>query len=125
MIVYRVENAEGEGPYWHSVENAIGISIGTIHNKCHNHPAPSEDIVDTQFDRFSNQWYYGCLSLEQLVKWFTLPENYFPLLREKGFYIVAYECEDKDVAKGDKQCAFKRGRARRNDKQLEFRYGMV
>lgn len=118
MIVYRVENKNGEGPYFNqfSLDGPSlewGRSINSLHGDCPNHPAPSDDIKAEGFDRYSGEWYYGFTTMEALEKWFNTPEPLkLEMLLAAGYLVRQFECEPEDVKPGNIQCAFKRKKAR-------------
>jgi len=75
MLVYRVENADGYGPYLHSGESTdleydLGMELLIAHDS-EKHPSP---VVD-----FGHSMHYGDMcaftTLDALVDWFTTPDN--------------------------------------------------
>ena len=118
MIVYRIENEYGEGPYNNSLDpytdfdcteySAYGEfrncldSIGNLHNKngVRNHPSPRRDGIN-EFDH----WHvFGFASYEQLRHWFRYPMT-MKMIEDAGFYVVVYE-NVTDVIFGKTQVAF-------------------
>lgn len=109
MLVYRVEDKNGFGPYLHSgaVTDAqcdLGMELLEVHDTS-RHPAPMED--------FNYKVLIGdkCAftTLDALVGWFTKPENYLPELDEAGFSTCVYEVSEVIGGHTDtKQCVIPR-----------------
>lgn len=99
MLVYRVENAGGEGPYVSGAANVL-----REHNYCANHPIIYEDNIDLYRGVDPR---CGCVSLEALKKWFG---EYLQTLLNLGYYIVEYSVLDSRVIVGKSgiQCGFDR-----------------
>lgn len=105
MKIYRVENAEGEGPHrwkkteensldWHELGQQILLAYDGKH-----YPTP-----DKAFTVMPGQEYvYGCNNKADLNYWFR---ELRPWLEEFGFHMVEYEVNDSDVLIGKRQVAF-------------------
>lgn len=117
MIVYRVENSEGLGPYrghgWHPTRHMDKVT--------HPNPNWDEGMVEEWHRRVGNhydsQYVFGFESMDQLNAWFNDQE--MSDLMVFGYSIVAFEVADSDVIIGRKQLAFVRATA----KILEFTQG--
>ena len=106
-IVFRVENAEGKGPYqgftiWCRDYTGYGNDvkdpwIRDSHGDT-DHPQPYQDGL-----HMTDEWFCGFSDLDQLDRWFTNQEI-FDLLRH-GFMIVEIEAEEAKY--GDYQAIFK------------------
>lgn len=99
MLVYRVENASGEGPYVSGAANVL-----RDHNYCANHPNIYEDNIELRWGKDPR---CGCVNLEALKKWFG---EYLQTLLNLGYYIVEYSVLDSRVIVGESgiQCGFDR-----------------
>lgn len=98
MIVYRIENRNGDGPY-----NCPGHDYDLRSRmRCRvmplgNHPGPCQDGIDfvTGLHRF------GFVHFYQLTDWFGYD---FKGIEDCGFFIAVYDSHD--VRQGKTQCAF-------------------
>lgn len=104
MLVYRVEDSEGRGPYrkragyvheWSKDENG--------HND-YNHPSPYQDGLPGMWDMES--YICGFKSKAQLKAWFS--EEELSNLEALGFSIKTFEVPKSDVKVGGKQVIFLR-----------------
>src|SRR5688572_1332894 len=99
--IYRVEHRERRvGPYW-------GGGIPTEHYaELQAHPAPWQEeppfLVEGR--------HFGFVSREQYDAWFY--EHTRPALKENGFVLAIYECEDDGVHVTKHQCVFVKDKAR-------------
>lgn len=98
MLVYRVENKHGEGPY----VSGAALLLNS-HNCSDSHPVIYRDGVDM----YGRDVRCGCVSLEALENWFG---EYLPLLRNMGYSVVEYSVLNSKVRVGNSgvQCAFDR-----------------
>ena len=109
MLVYRIENAYGEGVY-----RANGWSFGYdfFFNDDNRHPLPCMDsklmreiptyMIDCKNGMPSSVFSYGFSSLEQLKCWF-FQYHWRNRMDEMGFHVNVYE---GDVYVGDTQAVF-------------------
>lgn len=95
MLVYRVENDEGFGPYQYLWEYTYDILVSHDNE---SHPSPYVDWVDGGWFKYRDDLFCGLISLEHLKKWF---EGWLDVLTEHGFQIVTYEATE--VYFGDDQ----------------------
>lgn len=110
MMIYRVEDHEGYGPYctpnanseyW----NVINVSMNSV--GMHAHPVPNEDGISEA--AFTSEHYFGFDSIESLSDWFPgLVQNVDKLL---SWRISTYEIDPAYVLVGYSQVVFKRNMA--------------
>jgi hypothetical protein len=111
--VYRLENAEGRGPYTATVDNEIcekyGWKWATRPHSEHQHPTPVEDLGLRSFwlkslpHKRIKYFRFGFESVDQYLEWFDCPierDNLF----KKGFELKKIEA--KEVYYGHKQVLF-------------------
>lgn len=135
MIVFRVEDSEGGGPYngakapyWADRERA-GINISSTTS---NHPLPGDDISgwsDLSIDTRS-KYLFGFASLAELESWFN--EKARAYYRDLGFKVAKYEVGPRSLKRGGHQVAFNKDRAKlierteliifEKDRQLELTF---
>lgn len=107
MIVFRIEDKNKNGPYYHCTSNWET----TLHcDFDYNHPGHRVDkilklIPVTKL--FHTKWKYGFENKKALLKWFDKNER--TNLLELGYKIKKYEViEEKDIIYGDKQLLFRK-----------------
>jgi hypothetical protein len=105
MIVYRVENKRGEGPY--TRRRKVSDWLCDRHVDIEKHPSLVEDGIY----EWKRAHKCGFSSLKKLKAWFDKEE--LKALYEAKFDIVRYEVDKKDVLVGKKQVMFNRRKARR------------
>lgn len=94
MVIYRFENAKGEGPY-----SAGARGTDACHGQCH--PTPRLDgLADVA--GFS-AWHYGFASEQQARDWFG---HVWDDLHNEGFTLARYGAPARVVKRGRKQVAF-------------------
>jgi hypothetical protein len=114
MMIYRVENSVGAGPYsceWdEEYASVINVSMNSVGFE--SHPVPSDDgIYDLSKDEF-----FGFVSIEQLSAWFPgLVQN---LNKLSNWRISTYEVDQRYVKEGESQVAFNRSMARTKGKYV-------
>ena len=109
MLVYRMENRNGRGPYrslseparWLRDEHGISLYDDDLH------PVPPDDGVP--FPPWEGS--FGFASREALDRWF--PKEARQLLREKGQHVTVYEVPENMVEQGRNQLVFHRDSARK------------
>jgi len=96
MIIFRMQNSEGEGCY-----TSDGFS-DILYSHCvfNGHPTPQEDAGINREMKFGVE-ICGFESIRQAVKWFNSAER--RELRKEGFQIVRREVREI-TARGQKQC---------------------
>ncbi len=104
MLVYRIENEVGNGPYRRTVEGLRPCNVCILQTEKHNHPLPFTDGIELEQSDFC-----GFQSLESLYTWF---DGYIEKLQQDGFYIAIYKLKKKFVKIGKTQIGFRRDCAR-------------
>jgi hypothetical protein len=106
MLVYRVENSEGGGPYtFYSFDKAdkavvaVSNALKEAHNESHHHPPPHSDGIS--FVRHYERC--GFVSIEDLVQWF---DGWLQKLHDVGFRMAIYDVPTDRVRAGEKQVVF-------------------
>lgn len=107
MIIYRVENSEGWGPFSSEISDKL---FGEILRKWAEHtnslPTPEEDLKEEDkkilYKNFTF-FKHGCESLDQLKMWFG---DFLPKLEELGFKISTYEVQEEFILRGQYQILF-------------------
>ncbi|PLP55560.1 hypothetical protein CYK37_30185 [Mesorhizobium loti] len=111
MLVYRIEDARGYGPwsgsgtaeaYWDAAE------VGTNPN---DHPSPYVEggVLYDAYVRWADGR-FGCSSVEQLRDWFPCPKGR-EVMRQRGYRAVAYQVEPEALCEGTMQVIFQQHRA--------------
>jgi hypothetical protein len=100
MLVYRVENADGEGPY-------AGFKTTDLsrHYNTDTHPGPYYDNIPSvhSYHRF------GFSSAEKFVSWFNEDER--ASLAGDGYRMSIYDVDPAHVIHGRKQVVFEAAEA--------------
>lgn len=111
MIVYRVENENGQGPWYNSKFDCfdLGWDYGEIY------PGPqSDELINKSNDELekilNDKILFGCQTIELIIHWF---ENASQLLTEHNYDIVKYEISDEHVIIGQYQCVFAKSKAKK------------
>ena len=109
MLIYRIENAEGKGPYMSVGQSAFATEY---HNEGSGRPEPEYDFAPTKWEKAHKyKWVFGFSTLDQLSKWFNLKER--KKLNELGFKVALYEAPVYEASRYqamfDPQCAVKTG----------------
>jgi len=101
--IYRVENAEGVGPYRAiQPEDRAPRLTGQATT---DHPSPWGDIRGWQNVRQPSYFRFGFVSLDRLTDWF--PPDVLAWLREEhGQEVVEVQVEDQHILFGYKQLAY-------------------
>lgn len=97
MIVYRVENSDGVGPYYCN----SGEWCDGPHTQDTGRPMPYEDIPNSNHDCKNR---FGFESMDKLMQWFSTSE--MNKLYERGFRIVTFEVSREHTLIGAKQLIF-------------------
>lgn len=107
MMIYRVEDHEGYGPYCTPNPNdeywsVINVSMNSA--PFTKHPVPTEDGISE--DAFTSEYFFGFDSIESLSDWFPgLVQNIGNL---SLWRISTYEIDPAYVLVGYSQVVFKR-----------------
>lgn len=117
--IYRLESPDGNGVYRGSVEIYDCDHYKVHENLTEVHQAPQNDLVFGDWwaclDYMDQQdWYFGFVSIEQLLQWFHQPE-WRRWLAAKKVKLVCYHISKKHVKFGERQVAFLRDRAVRKE----------
>lgn len=107
MIVYRVENCNGVGPYQYPGRDnddafALHDLIMQEHNYCRCHPGPGREGFALTLDHV-----FGFTSTASMDKWF---EHMGQMLEDCGFSVMEYEVESDFIQHGKAQVTFPRSR---------------
>lgn len=112
MVVYRVENEEGVGPYhsswyYHS-------EIGYLHSNSKHPSIQTDKIIEGKIGRLSydeyKKYFCGFKSLLQYKEWFSLRLR--KLLKKHNFKLNIYKIDKRNVIQSDKQIVFKLSKAK-------------
>lgn len=112
MVVYRVENADGFGPYTFRdghmtpAQAELCLEIGERHGNCPAHPGPRSDKgwrENPKAREFDDSYRFGFTGLDQMVAWFR---GWGVQLRDTGFTVTVARVPIADVIEGSAQCAF-------------------
>ena len=109
MLVYRIQNELGRGPY--------SFSWGEYVSEGARHPSPCEDsgmAVEWGQRNFRNvaslDYYFGFTNETQLRTWFYR-DKWLSMMKEHGLKLTIWEVAAADVIVGHTQLAFIRERA--------------
>ena len=105
VLVYRVENTDGVGPYWGKIRDWYNKSR-CRHDIGLNRPGPGEcpKIKSTFGRNVPIDYNFGFYSLASLKTWF--PKSDRKLLKEDGYSISVYKVPKKSYFRATKQCIF-------------------
>lgn len=116
MIVWRIEDAQGRGPFNGAISNitykyqdATGINVFR--------PPPPQRDRDLG-DHFQRNHYCGFKDQQQFHDWFGPNPEHHKILGEAGLGLTIYEVNDSDVKIGDHQVIFVKANATKVDRQL-------
>lgn len=94
MLVYRLQDEIGQGPYW------AGAADGFDLWNTETHPSPQQDIG------FHKDGYiYGFANLRQYREWFH-EEKWNKHFQERGFTVCVYDVPNRHVFEGWSQVSF-------------------
>ena len=120
MLVYRVEDSNGMGPYNQTFANGYLTSVASrfreIHDDSEDHPALSKDVElknkvlqsSGKFGIKTGFWIestalFGFTSLSSMYAWFG---QHLDMLKEGKFAVSVFEVPDDDVISSEKQAMF-------------------
>lgn len=108
MLVYRVENENGNGPYVGGAHDLLWL-MREDHNTFYDDPAddPHPGPRDDGIDWMAADEYSALASPEAAQTWF---EGYGEVLHGAGFELTVWEAQD--VRHGSKQVVFRKDSAR-------------
>ncbi len=106
IVVYRIENSYGMGPFVGGFSWKILVKIDKeLYNKwvsmSRKMPGPFEDGMND----FSLEFVFGCRSKKQLQSWFKM---FLDLLLENGYKIRSYSVPKDSVIFGKNQIVFRK-----------------
>lgn len=104
--VFRVETAEGLGPYRNAVTECPGKNASYLTGDWEAHPLPTEDGIDRY--ELTPYHLFGFESLDALRAWFFRKRRDAELMAAKGLLVVSYRLSERHVLKGMRQLAFRR-----------------
>jgi hypothetical protein len=105
MIVYRVEDHLGEGPYGDfrdRFKQTLSEELRTSHALSSRHPGPYEDKL-TRFLTQSPHAVFGFDSIDKAMMWF---DGYWDDLHEAGFELKTFETTTYQLGSSGKQLVF-------------------
>jgi hypothetical protein len=109
MIIYRWQDGQARGPYFHGGIQFAGVSLRS-HNAEHGRPDPySDGITFDDKDRVKD-WdvcghvLYGFKSVEQMHNWFDPQE--VDWMQANGYRLVRFDVQDEAVYHGRRQLIF-------------------
>lgn len=118
--VFRIETLKGNGPY--CADDWQDLPLRGLMYIPQAHPTPEEDYSMGERAFYSmmirhamiNDASYAELlfcfpTMDSLMNWFFSREDR-EVLRDSGFHVSVYECEEKHVVKSLKQACFIKGR---------------
>lgn len=103
MIIYRVEDYEGGGPY----NGANSLPYFSVLDSEHQ-PSPVSDFPD--IPGITHESVFGFAKLEQVAFWFQRSLND---LANAGFHVSKYEVTDGKARCSPNQCFFPRSHAKK------------
>lgn len=101
--VYRVEDAEGLGPYKFRDDTALE-TMYSAHADSPYHPQPEDDGVNI-LDIADKSFFYAFTSLDQLAEWFA---GYGEELAQCGYFISEYAVPSNHTVHGSRQVLFRK-----------------
>jgi len=107
--IYRVENADDNGPY---VPSDVTLRNGFDRNRHNNddtHPGYFQDKILLYTVDNIRRYHFGFSNKRQLRTWFNIKER--KLLSDIGYTINKYMVEAKHVVKSERQAVFLREHA--------------
>lgn len=104
MIIFRVENDDGIGPY----HGNMGDWCDGSHNQMTGRPMPYEDNLDMNGLGWNHR--FGFDSMTKLLEWFSPIE--LRRLYTLGWRVVTFHVPDDQVRIGCKQVVFKHDEAK-------------
>ena len=113
MLIYRIENSKGIGPYHSKIIYSIESRDMFCWERC---PGPIEDTIYEANEEF----YYGFKSMWQLRRWFNkqVRKEIVKHSYTTDFYYSIYKVDPSHVKIGKKQVAFIKNKAKLINRQL-------
>jgi hypothetical protein len=105
VLVYRVENEAGEGPYWTGDADGVGMES---QDAPAIHPSPYYDGMGLHF---TPGMLCGFVSVAQFKRWFYRKE-WRRGLAALGYKLMVYEVPPDMVVRGHRQVAFRPAQVR-------------
>jgi hypothetical protein len=106
MIVWRVEDRKGEGPYGDfrdSRRQKLQEALVLCHGYSTDHPSPLDDELGEYLSANKFKPVFGFKSKEDAIKWFA---GFWQDLHKLGFRLKTFEAKDYLVGKSNKQLVF-------------------
>lgn len=105
VLVYRVEDKDGDGPYLchHKNKPSLISEFGSgVHSGCKKHPNPRVDgeIIRTDKD------FCGFATFEKIFDWFE--DDKIEWFETNGFFVAVYEVCESVVQYGNIQLVFRK-----------------
>ena len=107
MVVFRIEDARGDGPYAGSIPPSLQETTGSWDAMAH-HPTPVHDPGIKR--RMAHEEYCGFKNLRQLLTW-VYRRDALEELTALGFRIAVYRVDFRHATVGYAQVVFKRHEA--------------
>jgi hypothetical protein len=129
MLVYRIEDQFGRGPY--TGTNRVGSVAARISNNelefhtvkwSQYHPPPSSDPLMREWyhNTCLSRYLFGFESIRSLIRWFPKKRwNHFAT-HEREWGVYTYEVDDESVVRGTCQVAFIYDDSRRLEKIIDL-----
>lgn len=105
QTVYRVQNADGRGPY--NVDHPHRRELNLAHRASDSHPSFWNDGINA-FCYGENKddgsiWVCGFDTESMMKQWFG---NWLPLLESVGFSVVKFQVKSEHICAGTRQLTF-------------------
>lgn len=109
MLAYRIENAEGRGPYVTRGLNYYEYAASNrFRNKPMAMPGPYRDYpLRRSGVDLDETFVYAFKSVDDLRKVFKSYEGR-KAMKRKGFVVTVYECHPEHYVEGNAQCVFRK-----------------
>jgi hypothetical protein len=110
--IYRVEDANGQGPYRLESGGNLSRMLGMRHNDSYMHPPM---ITDFHHDLWEPEMFFGFHTLDLLFEWF---DDAWNILSKRELYISEYLCDVSDfhIGKSKRQVVFLKDKCKLNSK---------
>ncbi len=103
-LVWRVENADGVGPYLCLIGIVRKVAMSNFSND--TQPEPEWDFDQQAIQTSGRSWLYGFQSFEAAVNWFGVEA--LEQFAAYGFFLRQVRAVDVEVSNSGKQLVFKR-----------------
>lgn len=112
MIIFRIEDFDGQGAYRNLVHKAVKITEYYAYSR-ERHPDPymEKESLRTRWFRMPHavreKWYFGFYSINQMTEWFNCPK-FRNTLNDLGGCMALYKLDGRKIIKGDRQIIFRK-----------------